>query len=198
MSDPIDVTLYFNFRSPYCYLASKKMFALEDEHGARFVWRPLGGWAGRSPPERAKYKIPIVRQDIARWCRRMNIPYQPPPITTDPTIAAAGSLLAESRGCLREYIVAVMAKEWADGEDIGDPGVLLAVGESVGLDRTELEQTIASEEALATLEKNHEEASERGAFGVPTFIVGDQIFWGQDRIDFVAEHLDELRGVAAA
>ena len=198
MSDPIDVTLYFNFRSPYCYLASKKMFALEDEHGARFVWRPLGGWAGRSPPERAKYKIPIVRQDIARWCRRMNIPYQPPPITTDPTIAAAGSLLAESRGCLREYIVAVMAKEWADGEDIGDPGVLLAVGESVGLDRAELEQTIESEEALATLEKNHEEASERGAFGVPTFIVGDQIFWGQDRIDFVAEHLDELRGVAAA
>jgi len=198
MSDPIDVTLYFNFRSPYCYLASKKMFALEDQHGARFVWRPLGGWAGRSPPERAKYKIPIVRQDIARWCRRMNIPYQPPPITTDPTIAAAGSLLAESRGCLREYIVAVMAKEWADGEDIGDPDVLLAVGESVGLDRTELEQTIESEEALATLEKNHEEASERGAFGVPTFIVGDQIFWGQDRIDFVAEHLDELRGVAAA
>ena len=198
MSDPIDVTLYFNFRSPYCYLASKKMFALEEAHGARFVWRPLGGWAGRSPPERAKYKIPIVRQDIARWCRRMNIPYQPPPITTDPTIAAAGSLLAESRGCLREYIVAVMAKEWADGEDIGDPDVLLAVGESVGLDRTELQQTIESEEALATLEKNHEEASERGAFGVPTFIVGDQIFWGQDRIDFVAEHLDELRGEAAA
>jgi 2-hydroxychromene-2-carboxylate isomerase len=198
MSDPIDVTLYFNFRSPYCYLASKKMFALEDEHGARFVWRPLGGWAGRSPPERAKYKIPIVRQDIARWCRRMNIPYQPPPITTDPTIAAAGSLLAESRGCLRQYIVAVMAKEWADGEDIGDPEVLLAVGESVGLDRAELTATIESEEALATLEQNHAEASERGAFGVPTFIVGDQIFWGQDRIDFVAEHLDELRGVAAA
>jgi 2-hydroxychromene-2-carboxylate isomerase len=198
MNDPINVTLYFNFRSPYCYLASKKMFALEDEHGARFVWRPLGGWAGRSPPERAKYKIPIVRQDIARWCRRMNIPYQPPPITTDPTIAAAGSLLAESRGCLREYIVAVMAKEWADGEDIGDPEVLLAVGESVGLDRAELTATIESEEALATLEKNHEEASERGAFGVPTFIVGDQIFWGQDRIDFVAEHLDELRGDAAA
>ena len=198
MSDPINVTLYFNFRSPYCYLASKKMFALEDEHGARFVWRPLGGWAGRSPPERAKYKIPIVRQDIARWCRRMNIPYQPPPITTDPTIAAAGSLLAESRGCLRQYIVAVMAKEWADGEDIGDPEVLLAVGESVGLDRSELAATIESEEALATLEKNHEEASERGAFGVPTFIVGDQIFWGQDRIDFVAEHLDELRGDAAA
>jgi 2-hydroxychromene-2-carboxylate isomerase len=42
------------------------------------------------------------------------------------------------------------------------------------------------------LEKNHAEAKERGAFGVPTFIVGDHVFWGQDRIDFVAEYLDEL------
>ena len=197
MTAPIDITLYFNFRSPYCYLASKKMFTLVDDHGGRFIWRPLGGWAGRSPPERAKYKIPIVRQDIARWCRRMGIPYKPPPITTDPTIAAAGSLFAEQQGRLREYIVAVMAREWADGCDIGDPEVLLAVGESVGLDREALAQTIRDEEVLATLERNHEEASERGAFGVPTFIIGDHIFWGQDRIDFVAEYLDELRGEAA-
>ena len=197
MNEPIDVIVYFNFRSPYCYLASKTMFALEDEHGARFVWRPLGGWAGRSPPERAKYKIPIVRQDIARWCRRMGIPYQPPPITTDPTLAAAGSLYAEAEGRLREYIVAVMAGEWGEGADIGDPAVLLDVGEAVGLDRAGLAAAIEDAANLAILERNHAEATERGAFGVPTFIVGDQIFWGQDRIDFVAEHLDELRAATS-
>jgi 2-hydroxychromene-2-carboxylate isomerase len=197
MNEPIDVIVYFNFRSPYCYLASKKMFALEDEHGARFVWRPLGGWAGRSPPERAKYKIPIVRQDIARWCRRMGIPYRPPPITTDPTIAAAGSLYAEAEGRLREYIVAVMAREWGEGGDIGDPAVLLDVGEAVGLDRAGLGSAIEDAANLAILERNHAEATDRGAFGVPTFIVGDQIFWGQDRIDFVAEHLDELRAASS-
>ena len=112
MSATKDVQVYFNFRSPYCYLASKKMFDLVDQHGARFVWRPLGGWAGRSPPERAKYKLPIVRQDVKRWCKRMGIPFKPPPVTTDPTIAGAASLLAEERGKLREYVVAVMAKEW--------------------------------------------------------------------------------------
>jgi len=192
MSMKKDVLVFFNFRSPYCYLASKKMFELEDSHGARFIWRPLGGWAGRSPPERAKYKLPIVRQDVKRWCRRMGIPFNPPPVTTDPTIAGAGSLLAEKRGRLREYVVAVMAKEWAEGADIGDPEVLLEVGESVGLDRQELARTIEDPDVLAQLERNHEEATERGAFGVPTFIVGEQIFWGQDRIEFVAEHLDEL------
>lgn len=192
MSAKKDVLVFFNFRSPYCYLASKKMFELEDRHGARFVWRPLGGWAGRSPPERAKYKLPIVRQDVKRWCRRMGIPFNPPPVTTDPTIAAAGSLLAEKQGKLREYVVAVMAKEWAEGADIGDPEVLLAVGESVGLDRPELARTIEDPDVMAQLERNHDEATEKGAFGVPTFIVDDQIFWGQDRLDFVAEHLDEL------
>lgn len=198
MPEPVDVYVYFNFRSPYCYLASKKMFTLVDEHGANFVWRPLGGWAGRSPPERAKYKLPITRQDVKRWCKRMGIPFNPPPVTTDPTIAGAGSLLAEQRGKLREYIVAVMAREWAEGADIGDPDVLLAVGASIGLDRDELASAIEDPDNLATLEKYYEEATERGAFGVPTFIVGEEVFWGQDRIDFVAEHLDELRAGAAA
>lgn len=193
-----DVLVYFNFRSPYCYLASKKMFDLVDHHGARFLWRPLGGWAGRSPPERAKYKLPIVRQDVKRWCRRMGIPFQPPPVTTDPTIAGAGSLLAEERGRLREYVVAVMAKEWAEGADIGDPKVLLAVGESAGLDRDELAKALEDPKRLARLDRNQNEAERKGAFGVPTFIVGDEVFWGQDRIDFVAEYLDSLNGDAIA
>ena len=194
MSATKDVQVYFNFRSPYCYLASKKMFDLVDQHGARFVWRPLGGWAGRSPPERAKYKLPIVRQDVKRWCKRMGIPFKPPPVTTDPTIAGAASLLAEERGKLREYVVAVMAKEWAEGADIGNADILLAVGESIGLDRQELADAITNPERLAQLDCNQEEATRKGAFGVPTFIVGDQVFWGQDRIDFVAEYLDELQG----
>jgi len=194
MSATKDVQVYFNFRSPYCYLASKKMFDLVDQHGARFVWRPLGGWAGRSPPERAKYKLPIVRQDVKRWCKRMGILFKPPPVTTDPTIAGAASLLAEERGKLREYVVAVMAKEWAEGADIGNADILLAVGESIGLDRQELADAITNPERLAQLDCNQEEATRKGAFGVPTFIVGDQVFWGQDRIDFVAEYLDELQG----
>jgi len=194
MSATKDVQVYFNFRSPYCYLASKKMFDLVDQHGARFVWRPLGGWAGRSPPERAKYKLPIVRQDVKRWCKRMGILFKPPPVTTDPTIAGAASLLAEERDKLREYVVAVMAKEWAEGADIGNADILLAVGESIGLDRQELADAITNPERLAQLDCNQEEATRKGAFGVPTFIVGDQVFWGQDRIDFVAEYLDELQG----
>ncbi|RMF09077.1 MAG: 2-hydroxychromene-2-carboxylate isomerase [Alphaproteobacteria bacterium] len=192
MVEAAEVYVYFNFRSPYCYLASKNMFRIFEQYHARMVWRPLGGWGGRSAPERAKKKMPIVRQDVRRHARRLGIPFNPPPITTDPTPAGAGSLLAESEGLLRPYIVEVMRKEWGEGKDIGDLEVLLEVGEEIGLPRGALSKAIESEANLQRLEDNWAEAQERGAFGVPTFIIGQDIFWGNDRIDFVCDHLREL------
>lgn len=193
MATPVDVTLYFNFRSPYCYLASKRMFSIFDNYHTTLVWRPLGGWSGRSAPERAVKKMPISRQDVARFARRMVIPVNPPPKSTDPTRAGAGSLLAEERGLLRPYIIEVMRSEWAEGQDIGDPEVLFAVADRIGLDRGELADAIEDPGRLTQLERNWEEADQVGAFGVPTFVIGEEIFWGQDRLEFVEEHLRELR-----
>lgn len=193
MVEPVDLYLYFNFRSPYCYLASKTMFDLLDDYHVNVLWRPLAGWEGRSPPEVAKVKVPVARQDMARIARRMGIPVNPPPVTTDPTMAGAGSLLAERRGVLRAYVVEVMRREWAEGGDIGDLDVLLAVGERVGLDRAELEAAVKDQDNLARLSANWAEAQGKGVIGVPTFVVGDEIFWGQDRMDYLEEHLTELR-----
>ncbi|MGB0712256.1 MAG: 2-hydroxychromene-2-carboxylate isomerase [Gammaproteobacteria bacterium] len=193
MTEAVDVHVYFNFRSPYCYLASKRMFAMFDDFHANLVWKPLGGWDGRSPPEVAKTKLPIARQDMARFARRLGIPVNPPPTTTEPTLAGAASLLAEERGVLREYIVEVMRAEWATGADIGQSDVLLDVGESLGLDRDEMTAAFTDEGKLGILRDNWEEAQAKGVIGVPTFVIDDQIFWGQDRIDFVEEYLHELR-----
>ena len=193
MVEPADVYLYFNFRSPYCYLATKTMWSVFDDYHTRLVWRPLGGWDGRSPPEVALKKLPIARQDMARFARRLGIPVNPPPKTTDPTLAGAGSLLAQEKGLLRPYINEVMRKEWAEGADIGQLDVLLEVGEGIGLDRDELAAAANDPENQAQLVANWHEADEKGAIGVPTFIIGEEIFWGQDRIDFVLEHLREMR-----
>lgn len=187
---PVDV--FFNYRSPYCYLASLQMWTLEDEHGAAFQWYPLGSWDGRSPPERVKQKLLVVRQDCARWARRLSAPFVPPPAATDGTRAAAGSLLAVERGLLRPYTIAVMHAEWGEGRDIGQLEVLLDAGARAGLDRDELAHAAEDPARRAVLAKNGARAAERGVFGVPTFVVGDELFWGQDRIDFVAEHLMSL------
>jgi 2-hydroxychromene-2-carboxylate isomerase len=193
MTDTVDVTLYFNFRSPYCYIASKTLFRIFDDYHATMVWRPLGGWSGRSSPERAKVKVPLTRQDVRRITAKMGIPMTPPPISTDPTIAGAASLLAEERGVLRQWIVEVMRAEWASGLDIGDQQVLIDVGEKVGLDRTSLEQAFANPTYLKQLEDNWTEAQELGLIGVPSFRVGDELFWGSDRIEYVLDHLNDLR-----
>lgn len=193
MTDTVDVTLYFNFRSPYCYIASKTLFRIFDDYHATMVWRPLGGWSGRSSPERAKVKVPLTRQDVRRITAKMGIPMTPPPISTDPTIAGAASLLAEERGVLRQWIVEVMRAEWASGLDIGDQQVLIDVGEKVGLDRTSLEQAFFNPTYLKQLEDNWTEAQELGLIGVPSFRVGDELFWGSDRIEYVLDHLNDLR-----
>ena len=193
MIEPVDVKLFFNFRSPYCYIASKLMFEVFDEYHANLVWRPLGGWTGRSSPDRAKVKIPGTRQDIARITRRMGIPMNPPPVATEPTRAGAGSLLAEREGVLRAYIVEMMHREWAEGQNIGDTEVILQVRASVGLDRGELLEAMESESDVSQMEKNWQEAQDLGVVGVPTFVIGEEIFWGSDRIDYVKDHLRELR-----
>lgn len=187
------VFLYFHFRSPYCYLASKTLWPIFDDFHTALQWRPLGGWDGRSPPERARVKIPIARQDLARHCRRLGIPCNPPPVTTDATLAGVGSLLAEERGVLREYIVEMMRAEWAAGQDIGGAEVRNAVASAVGLAVAEYADYVAAPEHLAKLAAHWVEAQEKGVIGVPTFVIDEQIFWGNDRIDFVLEHLTELR-----
>ncbi len=193
MSTTTDIHLFFNFRSPYCYLVSKSMWSIFDDYHVNMLWRPLGGWDGRSPPERAKVKVPLVRQDIARWTKKLGIPLVPPPITTNPTIAALGSLLAEEKGLLRPYVTEVMRAEWAYGKDIGEAAVLLDVGESIGLDRAALNDAIHSEEYANKLVAHNQEAEAMGVIGVPTFVVGKEVFWGNDRQDFVHDHLKDLR-----
>ena len=193
MTDSIDVKLFFNFRSPYCYIASKTLFRIYDDYHAELVWRPLGGWSGRSSPDRAKVKVPLTRQDVRRITGKMGIPMNPPPITTDPTRAGAASLLAEERGLLRPWIVEAMRAEWALGLDIGDEQVLMDIGSAVGLDADELRASFSDSDKLAQLDRNWEEAQELGLIGVPSFQIGEELFWGSDRIEYVLDHLRTLR-----
>lgn len=192
MNKPIDVTLYFNFRSPYCYLLSKTMWPILDEFDVNLIWRPVGGWNLRSSPERAKKKLPIARQDLKRFAKRLGIPVNPPPMETEPTPAGAASFYAEAQGKLREYIVETMREEWEFGNNIALDDSLRNIANRCELDAEALLAASRDADNLAKLEKNAELADTDGAVGVPTFIIGDQIFWGQDRVEFVIEHLQEL------
>jgi 2-hydroxychromene-2-carboxylate isomerase len=166
---------------------------LFDKYNVDIEWKPFGGWGGRSAPERAKVKIPLVRQDMRRITQRMGIPMNPPPPTTDPTKAGAASLYAEREGKLREFVVETMRAEWAEGRDIGEDSVIALIAERIGLDDGATVAAAADEANLEQLQRNWEEAENAGVFGVPTFIVDDEVFWGSDRMDYLEDHLRELR-----
>ena len=184
--------IFFNFRSPYCYLLSQSLFEELAQFDNPVEWYSLAGWDGRSPPERAKVKVPLTRQDVARWCRRLQIPFNPPPITTDPTPAALLSFTAEARDCLSAYVKKVMWTEWAEGQDIGQPEVLEKIAEEVGLAATDVRDALDSGEYAERLANNWAHAQSLGVIGVPSFVIGEEIFWGNDRFDFVLEHLHAL------
>jgi 2-hydroxychromene-2-carboxylate isomerase len=193
MSTPIDINLFFNFRSPYCYLASKTLWPIIDDFNVNLIWKPVGGWDLRSPPSRAKVKVPLTRQDLQRFARRLGIPVNPPPMETEPTPAGAASLYAEQQGKLREYIVETMRIQWAEGKNIAEADVLAEVAKRINLDVSSLLSASTDANNLATLEQNSRDAENLGIIGVPTILIDDQIFWGQDRFDFVIEYLKELR-----
>lgn len=193
MRTPVDVHVFFNFRSPYCYLVSKTMWEIFDGFHANLIWHPVGGWDLRSPPDRVKKKLPIARQDMARFAKRLGIPVNPPPMDCEPTPAGAASLYAEQQGKLREYIVETMREEWEFGQNIKDEAALRNIAERCGLDADAV--VAASQDAanLAQLEANAKIADDMGVIGVPSFVIGEEIFWGQDRVEFVVEKLMELR-----
>ncbi|MGB0747642.1 MAG: 2-hydroxychromene-2-carboxylate isomerase [Magnetospiraceae bacterium] len=193
MAPSIPVEFYFNFRSPYCYLVSRRIWDLFEDFPVQVLWRPLGGWSGRSDPERAKVKIPLARQDIKRWAEKLDLPMVPPPPETDPTHAGAVSLLAERQGCLKEYMVTVMHAAWGAGKDIGDLDVLCDVAAGIGMEPAAVSQAATDPENQRLLTANAAIAAQKGIFGVPTFAVGDQYFWGNDRLDFLRDHLMRLQ-----
>lgn len=184
---------FYDFVSPYSYLASTRVEALARRTGATLRWRPflLGGvlkaTENKAPADTpAKYRH--LKIDLARWARRLGVPLAWPERHPFPTVLAMRcALVAEARGALVAFTHAAFRAAWAEGRDLTSPDVLSAIASSIGLDGASL--VAAAPEQKAALVAQTEEAVRRGAFGAPTFFVGDEMFVGNDRLDFVEEAL---------
>jgi 2-hydroxychromene-2-carboxylate isomerase len=100
-----------------------------------------------------------------------------------------GALAARQLGGFAAYHGAMFRAAWRDDRDISSKDTVLAVAGEVGLDRAAFAQAIESQAIKDQLKADTARAASRGVFGVPTFFVGDELFWGQDRMDFVARAL---------
>ena len=186
---------FFDFGSPTTYLAWTQLPKIAAEAGATIIWRPmlLGGVfkaTGNQSPVNIPAKARYMLQDLARYARRYGVPmtFNPHfPINTLPLMrGAAGYLDTPQFGT---YVTAIFNALWVEQKNLGKPEVVAEVLRAAGLDPAEFERLVNDEGVKERLKGITEEAIRRGAFGAPTFFIGEEMHFGQDRLDFVAEAL---------
>ena len=189
----------FDFGGPNSYLAHKVLPELCQETGATAVYVPilLGGLfkiTNNQAPMIRYAETPAKRNyemlEFDRFVKAHNIPFKMnPSFPINSLHLMRGAVAAQHLGCFMPYVEAIMAAMWEDGANTGDPAVVKDVLDKAGLDSAALFAKAEEPEVKAELVGNTEKAAARGAFGVPTFFVDDQIFWGKERLPQVADAL---------
>ena len=191
------VEFFFDVGSPTTYLAYTQLPAIAAACGAQLVWRPmlLGGVfkaTGNASPVSVPAKGRWMNQDMQRWARRYGatLVFNPHfPINTLTLMRAAVGLQMREPAEFLRYLDLMFGAMWREPRNLGDAEVLAQALRDGGFDPAHIAALAANPEVKAQLVANTEEAVARGAFGAPTFFVGEQMFFGQDRLEFVREAL---------
>jgi 2-hydroxychromene-2-carboxylate isomerase len=194
---PKTLEFFFDFGSPASFLAYTQLPKLVAETGATLVLRPmlLGGVfkaTGNSSPVTVPAKGRWMSGDLARWAQRYGVTFvfNPAfPINTLTLMRGAAGLQLRQPERLTAYCDAVFAALWQGRQNLGDPAVLATALAAAGFEADAFMALVADPEVKAALVASTEEAVARGVFGAPSCFVGEAMFFGQDRLDFVREAL---------
>ena len=194
------VDFLFDFGSPNAYLSHRVIPAIEARTGARFLYVPvlLGGLfklTNNQPPMLAfgnvKNKLPYEMLETRRFIARHGLhafTFNPHfPVNTLQLMR--GAVAADREGVLAPYVEAVYQHMWERPKKMDDPEVFRAALLESGLDAERLLARARDQDVKDTLAANTQRAFERGAFGIPTFFVGDEMFFGKDRLRDVEEEV---------
>lgn len=200
MSAAVRVELLFDFGSPNAYLAHRVVPALEARTGVRFTYVPvlLGGifkaTNNQSPVTafaHVKNKPAYEQLEMRRFIARHGLhEFQLNPHFPVNTLAIMrGAVAAEMDGNLAPYVDAVMRHMWAEPKKMDDPEVVRTALDASGLDGRRLLARTQDTDVKQRLIANTERAVARGVFGIPTFFVGDEMYFGKDRLRDVEEEI---------
>ena len=189
------VEFYFDYGSPYSYVAHTRLPEMLRRTGgeARYRIMLLGGifqLTGNASPAMNPLKWPNTQRDLVRYVGKYQVPFRRNPHFPVNTLKAMrGAVVAEAQGFLPRYSEALFTAMWHDGEKIDDDDVLSRVLSAAGIDAAAVLSRIGDDAVKQTLKSYTEAAVKRGVFGAPTFFVADEMFFGQDRLEFVEDAL---------
>ncbi|HVN90806.1 MAG TPA: DsbA family protein [Candidatus Binataceae bacterium] len=192
-----DLRFYIDYKSPYAYLAIEPARELEHDFKVRFDWLPyalhipdfLGAVETRNDHQWRRVRYSYM--DARRLANRRGLTVKGPQKIFDSSIVAIGMLYAQRRGIFDRYNDLAFERFWKRELDIEDPQVIAKLIEEAGASSAAFADFLAGE-GRAELERIAREAEAIGVFGVPTFVIDGEIFWGGDRIWMAAEKLGAI------
>lgn len=195
-----EVEFLFDFGSPTAYLAYTQLPKIAAQRKAKILWRPilLGGVhkaSGNNSPISVPAKGRWMFHDIARWAKRYGVAYQMNPhfpINTVALMRAAVGVQTKMPDQFMHFVDVVYKAVWAEARNMGDAAEVGSVLRAADLDAEHILALTGEQDVKDLLKSNSDNAVARGVFGAPTFFVGEELFFGQDRLEFVAEALDAL------
>ena len=182
---------YYDYGSPYSYLADTQVEAIAKRAGATLVRQPmlLGGVfkaTGNASPMTVEQKSKWSTFDMPMWAKHYGVPFQRNPFFPVNTLALMrGAAAAQIDGLFERYHPAIYKAMWVDGRNLNDIAEVAAVLTTAGLDARKFGARIQDQDVKDRLKATTDEAVARGVFGAPTSFVGDMMFFGNDRLPFV-------------
>lgn len=189
-----DLDFHFDFISPYAYLASTKIEAIAARHGRRVRWHPfrLGITVvkvmGLRPLMQTPLKSDYITSDIRRLAQVLDVPLKRNGGLDDP-LPPARLFYALPEEQAAPLAKALLHACWAEGRDIADEAVLIELGEGCGVGEETVRAALSDQATRQRLNDATSAAMARGVFGSPTFVVGDELFWGVDRLWLLDHYL---------
>ncbi|MET0948539.1 2-hydroxychromene-2-carboxylate isomerase [Pseudomonas sp. ADAK2] len=191
------VEFYFDLGSPATYLAYTQLPKICAQTDSQLIYIPmlLGGVfkaTGNASPATIPAKGRYMFQDLDRYAKRYGVPlkFNPHfPINTLMLMRAVMGIQLRHPQRFQAFIDCLFTALWVEGRSLDDPATVAAVLMQNGFDPNEVLALTADEEVKAALKDNTEKAVKRGVFGAPSMFIDNQLFFGQDRLDFVVEAL---------
>ena len=185
------VEFFFDVGSPASYLAWTQLDAIAKRHDAQIIWRPMLLGAvfqavGNTSPASVPAKGTYMLQDLKRFAKMYDVPFRFNPffpLNTMQLMRGVTAYLEQPE--FQAYLTAVFNGIWAEKLNMESPEVVADVLSKAGIDATDFMNRIGQPEVKARLKAITEEAVARGVFGAPSFFVNGEMFFGQDRLDFV-------------
>jgi 2-hydroxychromene-2-carboxylate isomerase len=192
------VTMYFDPISPYAWLGAQALPAIEAA-GAHVIMQPVLFAAmldahGQKGPAEVEAKRRYMFRDVMRQAALLEVPFRGPPGHPFNSLQALRLCLSISdQAQRRRFAVALMSAAWEHGENISAQSVLLRLADACGLDSAVLLDAAAQPSIKQQLRADTEAAIARGVFGVPTFMVDGELFWGSDRVTSLLAYMQGAR-----